>query len=194
MLFYFNFFLAFLACCALFTPRRARSTLALGALCGGLLALAHLTKAAMLPFIAVFLAAYFGTQVARAVAHLRRGATLMAALRDRAVEVSAGALVAVVFLALLSPYLFESKRHFRSYFYNVNSTFYVWCDGWAQASTLTGHHDDHIMWPHMEGLELPGPARSLARAFPAADRATGDRGHRGHGRSVLQHILVTSNP
>ena len=38
---------------------------------------------------------------------------------------------------MLGPYLSTSKRVFGQYFYNVNSTFYMWYDDWPHASVGT---------------------------------------------------------
>jgi hypothetical protein len=159
LLFYFLFFLAFLACCSLFTRRRALPTLGLAVVSGALLGLAHLTKAAMLPFVGVFLVAYFGDQAGCALARWRRGEQASGSGTERIARFAAGLLVVVAFLAVLSPYLLHSHRVFGHYFYNVNSTFYVWYDDWPQASVGTYRHGDHVGWPQMPASELPSLAR-----------------------------------
>src|SRR5262249_9512326 len=65
------------------------------------------------------------------------------------------------FFAVLWPYLSTSKRVFGHYFYNVNSTFYVWYDDWAHASVGTYAHSDGVGWPTMPASELPSAARYL---------------------------------
>jgi hypothetical protein len=159
LLFYSLFFLAFLACCSLFTRRRALPTLGLAVLCGALLALTHLTKAAMPPFVAVFLLAYFGNEAANVIAGRRRRERAAGSVKEPLVRALAGLLVLVSFLAVLAPYLSNSHRVFGHYFYNVNSTFYVWYDDWPHASVGTYSHGDHVGWPQMPASELPGPAR-----------------------------------
>jgi len=159
LLFYSLFFLAFLTCCSLFTRRRALPTLGLAVLCGALLGLTHLTKAAMPPFVAVFLLAYFGNEAARMIARRRRRETAPLSTPERFTRAGAGLVVLVSFLAVLAPYLSNSHRVFGHYFYNVNSTFYVWYDDWPHASLGTLRHGDHVGWPQMPVSELPGPAR-----------------------------------
>lgn len=160
LLFYAVFFLAFLACCAMFAARRVAPTLALGALTGCLLGVAHLTKAAMLPFLAVFLVTYVGNEAAGVLQRWRRpGDSDGRAARKTVGRMAAGLLVVLSFLVVLSPYLLHSKRAFGHYFYNVNSTFYVWYDDWPQASVGTYRHGDHVGWPQMPESELPSASR-----------------------------------
>src|SRR5207302_5269504 len=61
--------------------------------------------------------------------------------------------------ALPISYLAANKRAFGSYFYNVNTTFYVWYDDWPQASTGTIKHGDGVGWPDMPVDELPSASR-----------------------------------
>ncbi|MBA2305487.1 MAG: hypothetical protein H0W08_23035, partial [Acidobacteria bacterium] len=124
LLFYFLLFLTVLACARQLRGDDTRRTLALAAFGGTLAALSHLSKAALLPLVGLFLLVC----AARALAPLLRRGTIdrRPAFRLAAIR-SAGALVFLAsFLAVLSPYLINSKKHFGHYFYNVNSTFYIW--------------------------------------------------------------------
>ena len=49
------------------------------------------------------------------------------------------AVVVVVFLGLLSPYLLENKRMFGQYFYNANTTFFIWYDLISDLKKAPGH-------------------------------------------------------
>jgi len=71
----------------------------------------------------------------------------------------AAAVMGAAFLAVLSPYLAANKRTFGHYFYNVNTTFYVWYDDWPQASVGTIKHGDGIGWPDMPPDALPSASR-----------------------------------
>ena len=75
------------------------------------------------------------------------------------VRLFAAAVAAVAFLAVLSPYLATNKRVFGRYFYNVNTTFYVWYDDWPAASVGTILHGDGMGWPTMPAERLPGASR-----------------------------------
>ena len=48
----------------------------------------------------------------------------------------------VVFIAVVYPYIATSKRVFGSYFFNVNTAYYIWYDTGAQARALLLPHTD----------------------------------------------------
>jgi hypothetical protein len=141
LLFYTFFLLTFVASCHAIEARTMGRALALGATAGALAALAHLTKAAMLPFVIVLSIVMFGAS---------------AVMRWR---IAAGVALIVSFLGVLSPYLLTSKRVYGRYFHNVNSTFYVWYDNWPAASVGTYSYGDHVGWPTLPRSQIPGPAR-----------------------------------
>ena len=152
LLFYFLFFVTFLAFWHLLRRAERRAPLWLACAAGALAALAHLTKAAMLPFVAVFVAVCGLFAVNRTVGHPTSSLVRAAA---------APVLVVVTFLAVLSPYLVNSKRAFGDYFYNVNTTFYAWYDNWAEASVGTYRHGDGVGWPDMPADQIPSAAKYL---------------------------------
>src|SRR5688572_4789688 len=120
LLFYTEWWLMFLACWLSLTSS-GRRALICGVLAGLLAALAHLSKAAVLPFAGLFIAVS-AARSALALFASPQGARRLAA------EALVPLVFALTFLAVLSPYLLNSKRVFGHYFYNVNSTFYVWYD------------------------------------------------------------------
>jgi hypothetical protein len=154
LLFYFLMFITFLGCWHLLRTAHGWRAVGLAAGTGAAAGLAHLTKAAMMPFVTIFLAVYGGATLVRAIRGAARTET-----RDAAWRAAAAVALAVAFLAVLWPYLSTSKRVFGQYFYNVNSNFYMWYDGWAQASVGTLLHGDGVGWPSMPDAELPGPGR-----------------------------------
>lgn len=87
-------------------------------LCGALFALAHFTKASALPALLLFASSY---AVGLVVSGLRQELSL----RQAGESILRALLPIIVFLALLSPYLLESKAKYGSFFYNVNTTFYM---------------------------------------------------------------------
>ena len=149
LLFYFLLFCAFAGCLDLLDRRRTGAALWLRAGAAGIVAaLAHLTKAAALPLvgivtIALIAAAVFDRQMPR----LRR---------DRAI---ATVILLAAFLGTLSPYLRTNKRVFGHYFYNVNTTFYMWYDDWPQASVGTIKHGDGVGWPTLPPEQLPSASK-----------------------------------
>ena len=123
-------------------------------LCGVLFALAHFTKASALPALLLFASSY---AIGLVVSGLRRELTLRQA-RDTILR---ALLPIIVFLALLSPYLLESKAKYGRYFYNVNTTFYMWYDHWGQAKVGTRAHGDTEGWPDMPPEEIPSLQKYL---------------------------------
>ena len=65
------------------------------------------------------------------------------------------ACVVVFFLLTVSPYITTSKRVFGHYFYNVNTTFYIWYDSWEEAKQGTRAYGDRVGWPDMPPEEIP---------------------------------------
>jgi hypothetical protein len=66
-------------------------------------------------------------------------------------------LVVLVFFALvISPYAQALKLRFGHYFYNVNTTFYIWFDDWQMATEEEAKHNFVNQWPsHLTDDELP---------------------------------------
>jgi hypothetical protein len=146
LLFYFLFFLTFLAFWQLLRRRERPAPPWLACAAGAIGALAHLTKAALLPFLALFVGVYAVFAFSRIGGHRK-----MSLFRAAVVP----SLVVATFLAVLSPYLANSKQTFGHYFYNVNTTFYAWYDDWAQASVGTYRHGDGVGWPDMPPDQIP---------------------------------------
>lgn len=149
LLFYFLFFAVFVGFWQLLESPDGPRRLPMAAGVGVLAALAHLTKAAVLPFLALFVGVY---TVAAVVVRRRRRRSVMD-------DVAVPAIVVATFLAVLSPYLVNSKQAFGAYFYNVNTTFYAWYDNWAQASVGTRVHGDGVGWPDMPADQIPSAAK-----------------------------------
>jgi hypothetical protein len=163
LLFYTVWWLMFVACWLALTGS-GRRALMFGALAGVLAALAHLSKAAVLPFAGLFIVVSAVRGTRPLVAASGGGRRLMA-------EALVPVVFALAFLAMLSPYLLNSKRVFGHYFYNVNSTFYVWYDDWPAASQGTYQHGDGVGWPKMPASEIPG-MRKYLREHSAGQIAT----------------------
>jgi hypothetical protein len=160
LLFYFLMFVTFLGCWHLLRSSPGGRRLILIAAGTGVAAgLAQLTKAAMLPFVGIFLAVYSGSLISRS---LRGGPGEISPRSDTKWRVAAAIVFVVTFFAVLWPYLSTSKRVYGHYFYNVNSTFYVWYDDWAHASVGTYAHADGVGWPTMPESDLPSASRYLS--------------------------------
>jgi hypothetical protein len=122
--FYFLFFVAFLGCWHLFLERDGKRSVALGVLAGVFAGLADLTKGLLPPFVVIFLAAYGVEELIR----LRRFAADGYFRRTFPWRAAAGAAMLLSFLAVVFPYINESHRISGEYFYNLNTTFYMWYD------------------------------------------------------------------
>lgn len=147
----------FLNLCAFVTMWKClrEPTLLRGGLAGLLAALAHLTKAAMLPAVALFGICFL---IGRLGSALKKEPD---ARRRLPKEAAVLALFVVIFLGVLSPYLATNQRRFGRVFYNVNSTFYVWTDSWDEAMAKTHAHGDARGWPDMPPEEIPSPGKYL---------------------------------
>jgi hypothetical protein len=157
LLFYVVFFLVFLAYCRFLRVRTVKASLISGVLAGALAALAHLTKASVPPLMAVFFLVYSASEVASLLraSHEPDARIRRAALRFFAGRTAAAVLALACFLAVLYPYISNSKRVYGSYFYNVNTTFYVWYNDWPEASVGTRLHHDDEGWPTLPPSDIP---------------------------------------
>lgn len=130
----------FAAMWRLFRAASRRAGVLWGTCAGVLAALAHLTKASMLPLVAICLVVYLAAPLLPAT---RGGKPLSWRL-------AAGGCLTAAFLAVLFPYITNSKRVYGEYFYNLNTSVLIWYDDYPQASVaLMNYGPDG--WP-------PGPA------------------------------------
>jgi hypothetical protein len=146
-LFYFLSFCAFvLLVRLLITPSWWASILA-----GVTVGLAYLTKASMLPAVPIWSAVF----IAQIMFRFQRGTGLRVVARECGVFL----LVLASFLVVVFPYIQTSKRLYGQYFYNVNSTFYMWCDSWPEALAFAEVYNDPARRPGLAGEQLPSAAK-----------------------------------
>lgn len=154
VLYFFLSFLAFFSLWKLFTRPSS-----LWALAGGvLLGLAHLTKASVLPGVLTFGVFYVADALWRAV----RSRQWKPAVHRLAVAT----VVIVAFVATIYPYIKNSKEIYGHYFYNVNSTFYIWCDSWEEAKDRTRAFGDRVGWPNVPAEQLPSASNYFRTHTP----------------------------
>ena len=72
-------------------------------------------------------------------------------------------LIVFTFLAVEYPHISNSKRIYGHYFYNVNSTFYIWYDSWDDVMQGTRVHGDRVGWPDMPEDQIPSGSLWAAR-------------------------------
>jgi hypothetical protein len=161
LLFYFLNFLTFVWMLALLS----RPSLALAALTGVFAGLAYLTKASVPPGLILFLfflGAKGFTEWYRARQH--QPSNKLANARN---WILAFPVVVLLFLVTVYPQIRNQKRVFGRYFYNVNSTFYIWYDSWEEVKSGTNAHGDREGWPDMPDKDLPSAAKYLREHTPA---------------------------
>ncbi len=159
LLYYFLHFLTFLAFCHLLHERRAWESVAMGIVAGVVAALTHLTKAAAVPMLLILLGAYATGEVLRLREAYRPGAERLrrSARRATAWRAAAAVVLVVSFVFPMYPYLSTSKEVFGSYFYNANTTFYIWHDSWGEATAIRDAGVE-LRWPDKPASELPSLA------------------------------------
>lgn len=122
----------------------------LALLAGATTGLGHLTKASVLPALGVWVAA-FGAKTVWSAAKGNRNTFLRRA-----------AMLAVVvasFLAVVFPYIQTSKRIYGAWFYNVNSTFVMWCDSSTEGYEFIRDHGIRDEWRALPPEQLPSFAK-----------------------------------
>lgn len=142
LLFYFIGFCAFLLLLQLFV--RPRWWLAV--LAGATTGLAHLTKASVLPALGIW-AVVFGAGI------------IWTRAADRSRRVALLVVVIATFFAVVFPYIRTSKRIYDAYFYNVNSTFVMWCDSSTEGHDFLSAHGDKDQWRSLPPDQLPSPRK-----------------------------------
>ena len=150
ILFYTLFALAFiLSLDTLISPKWYKS---IGV--GVLFALAHFSKASGMPGLLIFISSYGILFLLKLFSRNLN--------REQVRQILVHALTPLaVFMILLFPYLQESKDKYGTYFYNVNTTFYMWYDSWDEVKNGTRLAGDRRGWPHMPHEEIPSLSKYL---------------------------------
>jgi hypothetical protein len=149
VLFYFISFCAFLLLLRmLIAPRWWLAVLA-----GATVAVAHLTKASVLPALVIWIAVFLAQMLWNL--RERRGSGWNDAWR----RVGLLMVVIATFLTVVSPYIRTSKRIYGQYFYNVNSTFVMWCDSSSEAWEFLSAHGNKDQWRSLPADQLPSFAK-----------------------------------
>ena len=121
---------------------------------GLLFALAHLSKASAMPGLFIFISSYGILFLLKLFSRSLN--------REQVQQILYHALAPLaVFMILLFPYFQESKDRYGTYFYNVNTTFYMWYDSWNEAKNGTRLAGDGSGWPDMPHEEIPSLSKYL---------------------------------
>ncbi len=130
LLYYGLSFLSWLLMCRLLQ----KPTGWLAGVAGLTLGLTYLTKASAWPMMLTFLLTMIVSQLWLWLGRRQ----CENSIRDKQVSRSwgcAGIFIAVFFLTV-SPYVWHNYQQFGRVFYNVNSTFFMWCDSWPEAKAF----------------------------------------------------------
>lgn len=204
LLSYTVFFATFLACCLLLVHPRDQGAMRLAVLAGVLAGATHLTKAVMPPFLAVYGSVYVGQEVwVLRTARVRDDEGRFARdLRTAGRRLGALAVMLVVFVAVVFPYIANSKRVFGSYFFNVNTAYYIWYDTGAQARALLLPHTDTRGVISVPVDQLPTMATYVATRAPGqiakrftdglTDMLVRSYTDFGFGRYLLIYLLASA--
>ena len=150
ILFYTLFGLAFmLSLEAIISPKWYKS---IGV--GVLFSLAHLSKASAMIGLFIFISSYGILFLHKLFRRSLNGEEVKRILYHALAPLA-------VFMILLFPYFQESKEKYGSYFYNVNTTFYMWYDTWREANNGTRAAGDHAGWPNLPDEEIPSLSKYL---------------------------------
>jgi hypothetical protein len=163
LLFYALNYASFVLMCLMLT----RPSIGLGILTGVTLALSYLSKASILPGLALFLAIYIFKSIYQVILTRSSGGRRDHVDLPTATRVGAILLLLITFIVFLLPYIQENKKLFGSYFYNVNATFYIWYDSWEQVESGTSAHGDDVGWPDMPPEDIPSLRKYLQQHSPA---------------------------
>lgn len=180
LLFYFLNFIMFYMMWRLLQRPSFLGAILLGVVAG----VAHLTKASILPGLIIWLGVA-GLQHLWIFLRNRRqagGSAITLLQKSRLFVVP---IVGLFFLATVFPYIQTSKRVFGTYFYNVNSTFYMWYDSWKEATRGTKAHGDRVGWPDMPADQIPSMSKYLRDHTP---RQIGSRFLHGT-EAVMDQVL-----
>ena len=122
---------------------------------GIMFSLAHLSKASALPAVLLFTSSYGVLFIVKLV----RSQLDQTLVRDVVMRVATPLLT---FALVLYPYLQESKLKYGTYFYNVNTSFYLWYDSWDEAKAGTRAAGDRAGYPDLPEHEIPSLRKYLA--------------------------------
>jgi 4-amino-4-deoxy-L-arabinose transferase-like glycosyltransferase len=160
-LFYFLSFCAFLLLCKMLINPSWK----LGILTGFVIGLAHATKPSLLPALGLFLlfavAKEVGPLCVKLIKRPRIASHPQFDVRAFSMRLVSIALVVIVFLGTVYPYIRSNKKVFGSYFYCVSTTFYMWYDSWEEAKLGTKAHGDRKGWPDMPPDQIPSLSKYL---------------------------------
>ena len=153
ILYYFLAFLGFF----LMMQMLLKPGFLLAAAAGITLGLAHHTKASVLPALAVFTAVYLLKELLTWIQTYRKESIDRQWLGQTGLRVLYLLIILVSFLAVIYPYIRVTKEKFGAYFYNVNTSVYIWYDDFTEAKAAEEIYNFTDIWPpDMPEEQVPG--------------------------------------
>jgi len=153
ILYYFLAFLGFF----LMAKMILKPELALAVITGVVLGLAQHTKASVLPALALFIFVYSIKEIVNWIRMIRRRHFARDQVRKSILRISCLLITLICFLAVIYPYIRVTKQRFGQYFYNVNTSVYIWYDDFVQAKAAEEIYNFTDQWPpEMPAEMVPG--------------------------------------
>jgi len=152
ILFYFLIFMSYL----LMLQMLLRPGWLLAIATGVVLGLAHLTKSSVVVGLILFAVIYTAKEMMPGLRQILKRHLEPHTVRGIFRRLGLLMLVFVCFLGVIYPYIRAMKQRFGQYFYNVNTTFYIWYDDNFDA--IAAEEDNHFAenWPtHLSEDEIP---------------------------------------
>jgi|GEM_PF-4231551 len=111
---------------------------------GILSALTYLTKASNLPMLAIFLTMIV---IQNTYLFLKKRLNLRSFITKALVY---PCIIITSFLVVSWPYLYDNKIKYKSYLFNVNTTYYMWIDSWKDRLNYDKICGERLNWPNCE--------------------------------------------
>ncbi len=153
LLYYSLSFATWLLLCKLLT----KPTLGVAALTGVSLGVSFLTKGSALPLLIAYSAILLSYITLVLISRWCKQKTPSGHSKkpSPAIHLACLGIVVSLFLLIVGPYLHTNKERYNQYFYNVNSTFFFWCDNWDQAKSFADTYHIDQQYPQAPDSEIP---------------------------------------
>ncbi|MEA3439125.1 MAG: hypothetical protein U9R58_02475 [Chloroflexota bacterium] len=157
VLYYFLAFLGFVLMCQMIIQPDTKTAIATGIVLG----LAHLTKASIIPGLIIMIAVYILKELIYWIQRYKSKSTDDAHIRKSLKKLGYLLLVLICFTVVIYPYIRNAKLRFDNYFYNVNTTLYIWYDDFYQVREAEEMYNFVETWPPpgMPADEIPSASK-----------------------------------
>ena len=153
LVFYFASFICFLLMCGMLI----RPSIWLGLGTGLTLGLTYYLKASVLPAIALFTLIFLVKEI-QFFSQAKNDSKISSHTQKNLASL---VLTGIVFTGVLFPYLYGSKQQYGGYFYNLNSTYYIWYDSFDEAKIENAKLHFDLGQPDLPPEQLPSLKKYL---------------------------------